>query len=70
MMQWLINDFKALKAECFKRIDDAIGKWAASQLEAAERFKKIEGEIRAMKARAGKNNKKEPDGSDRTPSNN
>jgi hypothetical protein len=53
-MQWLINEFKDFKAEVFKRIDEAVDKWALSQIEAAEKFAKLEGEIKAMKARMGK----------------
>ena len=67
-MQWLINEFKAFKDEVVKKIDSAIEKWAQGQVEDATRLTKLEGEIRAMKARAGKNNNKEPDGQRRTPS--
>ena len=53
-MQWLINEFKDFKAEVFKRIDSAVEKWVKGQIEDAERITKLEGEIRAMKARMGK----------------
>lgn len=53
-MQWLINEFKALKAEVFARVDKAVENWAKGQVEDAERLTKLEGEIRAMKMRMGK----------------
>jgi hypothetical protein len=53
-VQWLINEFKDFKAEVFKRIDTAIEKWAQGQIEDAERLNKLEGELKAMKARMGK----------------
>lgn len=53
-MQWLINEFKDFKAQVFKKIDDAIAAWARGQVEDAERLTKLEGEIKAMKARMGK----------------
>ena len=53
-MQWLINDFKALKAEVFKKVDDAVAKWAQDQIAAAEELEKLRGEIKAMKMRMGK----------------
>ena len=54
MMQWLVNDFKDLKSAVNKRIDDAIEAWTKKQIDDAERITKLEGEIKAMKARAGK----------------
>jgi hypothetical protein len=54
-MQWLINEFKDFKAEVAKKIDAAVASWAAKQIQDAERFTKLEGEIKAMKARMGKN---------------
>jgi hypothetical protein len=53
-MQWLINEFKAFKAEVFQKIDKAVEDWAKGQVSDAERLKKLEGEIKAMKARMGK----------------
>jgi hypothetical protein len=53
-MQWLINEFKDFKAEVQNKIDAAITSWAKAQIEAAERLTKLEGELRAMKARMGK----------------
>lgn len=53
-MQWLINEFKDFKADVAKRIDDAVSAHIAKQIENAERITKLEGEIKAMKARAGK----------------
>ena len=55
MMQWLINEFKDFKAEVSKKIETAIAEQAGKHQEAAERIHKLEGEIRAMKARMGKN---------------
>lgn len=56
-MQWLVNRFEAFKAEVHKKVDDAITKWAEGQLADAEEFKKLRGEITAMKARMGKDRK-------------
>ena len=53
-MQWLINEFKAFKADVAKKIDDAVAQWANEQIAAAERFVKLENEIKAMKARMGR----------------
>ena len=53
-MQWLLNEFKQFKADVVEKIDKAVEKWAQGQMEAAERFLKLEGEIKAMKARMGK----------------
>ena len=54
-MQWLMNEFKAFKADVAKKIDDAIAKWANEQVQAAEEVKKLRGEIQALKMRMGKN---------------
>lgn len=51
MMQWLVNDFKALKAEVLGEIEK-LKQQKPDDLEA--RVAKLEGEIRAMKARMGK----------------
>lgn len=53
-MQWLINEFKALKVDVAKKLDAAVTKWANDQIEAAERLVKLENEIKAMKARMGR----------------
>jgi hypothetical protein len=53
-VQWLINDFKALKADVAKKLDEAISKWAQEQVAAAEEVKKLRGEIQALKMRMGK----------------
>jgi len=53
-MQWLINEFKAFKADVAKKIDDAVAKWANEQVAAAEEVKKLRGEIQALKMRMGK----------------
>ena len=53
-MQWLINEFKDLKAEVFKKVDTAVTAWAEGQLRDAEEIEKLKGEIKAMKARMGK----------------
>jgi hypothetical protein len=60
MMQWFINECH----EAFERVDQKIEGWARSQVEAAERIKKLEGELRAMKARAGKQQKQTDQGID------
>lgn len=56
-MQWLINEFKAFKVDVSQMINKATDDWAKAQIDAAEKIQKLEGEVRAMKARAGKNNK-------------
>jgi hypothetical protein len=53
-VQWLINEFKQFKVDVMAKIDDAIAKHVQEQVSAAERLTKLEGEIKAMKARAGK----------------
>jgi len=53
-MQWLINEFKDFKKEVFTRIDSAVEKWVQGQIQDAERLQKLEGEIKAMKARMGR----------------
>ena len=54
MMQWLVNEWKDFQEKVYKRIDDAVDKWAAGQLRDAEEFEKLRGEIKAMKARMAK----------------
>ena len=54
-MQWLINEFKAFKADVAKKLDDAVANWANEQVQAAEEVKKLRGEIQALKMRMGKN---------------
>lgn len=54
-MQWLINEFKAFKAETLAKVDAAVAEHVKKQVEAAERIIKLEGELKAMKARLGKN---------------
>jgi hypothetical protein len=53
-MQWLINEFKAFKAEVFTKLDAAVASWAAGQIQDAEEIEKLKGEIKALKARMGK----------------
>jgi hypothetical protein len=53
-VQWLINEFKQLKADVATKIDAAVSKWAEEQISAAEEVKKLRGEIQAMKMRMGK----------------
>lgn len=53
-MQWLINEFKDFKAEVHNKIDAAITSWATRQIQDAEKIQKLEGELKAMKARMGK----------------
>jgi hypothetical protein len=52
-MQWLINEWKAFKKEVIQLVED---KKDDAQL--TERVTKLEGELKAMKARMGK---KSPD---------
>ena len=60
-MQWLINEFKALKEEVSKRIErlekDIVFTSLSNPIEA--RVKKLEGELMALKARLGKNKDKD-----------
>ena len=60
-MQWLINEFKALKEEVSKRIarleKDIVFTSLSNPIEA--RVKKLEGELMALKARLGKNKDKD-----------
>ena len=51
MMQWLVNDFKELKAQVLSEIQK-MKEAPSGELEA--RVTKLEGEIRALKARMGK----------------
>ena len=55
MMQWLVNEWKAYKAEIDQRVEGLSRMNQDSGL--AERITKCEGEIKAMKARAGKQQK-------------
>ena len=55
-MQWLINEFKQFKVDVLTKVDEAVQKHVQEQVSAAERITKLEGEIKAMKARAGKKN--------------
>ena len=51
-MQWLMNEFKAFREDVQKRIDAFLDSPVVKDND--ERIKKIEGEIKAMKARMGK----------------
>jgi hypothetical protein len=53
-VQWLINEFKQLKVDVAKKVEDAISEHVQKQIDAAERITKLEGELRALKARMGK----------------
>jgi hypothetical protein len=53
-VQWLMNEFKQFKVDVAAKIDEAIGKYVQEQVAAAERLTKLEGELKAMKARMGK----------------
>ena len=53
-MQWLINEFKDFKRAVTTKVDEAVTKWAQEQISAAERITKLEGEMKALKARMGK----------------
>ncbi len=52
-MRWLINEWHDFRDEIRKKIDDHIAKQIGAAVE-VERITKLEGEIRAMKARMGK----------------
>jgi hypothetical protein len=52
MMQWLVNDFKSLKAEVEAKIQAILESPVIKDNDA--RISKLEGEIRALKARMGK----------------
>ena len=49
-MQWLLNEFKQFKQDVMAKLDSA-----KMDGDLAVRVEKLEGEIRAMKARMGKN---------------
>jgi len=53
-VQWLINEFKAFKAETLAKVDEVVSEHVRKQIDAAERITKLEGEIKAMKARMGR----------------
>jgi hypothetical protein len=55
MMQWFVNEVREKFAEIGNKVDAAITSWAKGQIEDAERLSKLEGELKAMKARMGKN---------------
>ena len=58
-MQWLVNELRDFKKEIGTRIDEVIKNWASGQIRDAERLKKLEDELKAMKARLGKKQKQE-----------
>ena len=58
-MQWLVNELRTFKKEIGARIDELIKNWAQGQIQDSERLKKLEDEIKAMKARLGKKQKQE-----------
>lgn len=60
MMQWFINEVR----DKFQKMDQLIEGWARKQVEDAERVTKLENEIRAMKARHGKQQKQTGQGID------
>jgi hypothetical protein len=53
-VQWLINEFKDFKRDVMLKLDAAVSEYVKKQIEDAERLTKLEGEIKAMKARMGK----------------
>jgi len=60
-MQWLINEFKAFKEEIKKSIEEVKSEYRDNYIahvsrwgELERRMDKVDGEIKAMKARAGK----------------
>jgi hypothetical protein len=52
IMQWFVNEVRAKFAEIDKRFQSILGKPVIPEND--ERITKLEGEIRAMKARMGK----------------
>jgi hypothetical protein len=54
MMQWFVNEVREKFSELGKKLDEATDRWAKDQISDAERLTKLEGEIKAMKARMGK----------------
>lgn len=60
MSKWLVNEWNKFKSDIHQKVDSAVEKWAQGQIQDAERFVKLEGELKAMKARMGKNKTGEP----------
>jgi hypothetical protein len=54
MMKWFVNECRDFQKTITEKLDGAITAWAKGQIEDAERLKKLEGELRALKARMGK----------------
>jgi hypothetical protein len=54
MLQWFINETREAIGSLTKKIDAAVESWVKTQTEAAERITKLEGELKALKARMGK----------------
>jgi len=52
-VQWLINEFKDLKREVQEKIDSALNSPVVKEQDA--RIAKLEGELKALKMRMGKN---------------
>jgi hypothetical protein len=55
MMQWFVNEVREKFTQIGNKVDAAIASWAEGQIRDAERLSKLEGELKAMKARMGKN---------------
>ena len=53
--QWFVNEYNEFKETITRKVDAAIAGWAAQQIKDAAEIEKLKGEIKAMKARAGKN---------------
>jgi len=65
MMQWLVNEWKAFQEQINQRVE-GLANLQKESSPLVERVTKLEGELRAMKARLGKNkNNKEPETIDR-----
>ena len=54
MMQWFVNEVRENFRLLGKKVDEAIAEHVKNQIEAAEKITKLEGELRALKARMGK----------------
>ena len=50
MMQWFVNEVR----DTFRKMDAAFAEHVKKQIEVATEIEKLKGELRAMKARMGK----------------
>ena len=52
--RWFQNEVNEKLAAIVLKLDGLVEKWVKGQIEDAERLTKLEGELRALKARMGK----------------